>query len=111
EKGMYMYLCPNCHCELPAAAHFCNKCGFTQIRTIISSPAQTQQELSPASSLPSLQAPKRIVQPTAKRTPAARLRLPAVHADEPRSSLLLPQPAEEVDSSSEQIPVLPVESV
>src|SRR5690349_20872074 len=118
-----MYRCPNCHCELPAAARFCNKCGFTQIRTTISSPAQTQQELSPASShpvqlptdasssLPSPQAPKRIVQPTAKRTPAACLRLPAAHADEPRSSLLLPQAAEEVDSSLEQNPVPPIESV
>jgi len=118
-----MYHCPNCHWELPADARFCNKCGFTQIRMILSSSAQTQQELSSASFhavqsptdassfLPSQQAPKRLLQPTAKRTPAGRLRLPAIHTDEQRPSLLLPQSPERVASSLEQAPVLPVESV
>jgi zinc-ribbon domain len=118
-----MYHCPNCHWELPADARFCNNCGFTQIGTILSSSAQTQQELSSASShavqsptdassfLASQQAPKRLLQPTAKRTPAGRLRLPAIHTYEQRPSLQLPQSPERVASSSEQAPVLPVESV
>src|SRR5438552_3334475 len=118
---MCMYCCPNCRCELPAAARFCNKCGLTQIRTILSSPAQTQQELAPASSPPvqsptdasssppPQQVPKSVVQPNAKRTLESRLRLPAVNADGLRHSLLSSQPLKSV-ASSEQVPTPTVQS-
>ncbi len=118
-----MYRCPNCHYDLPADARFCNKCGLTPIRTTISSPAQTQQELSLApsypvqspadapSSRPSQQAPKRAIQPAAKHTPAARLRPFVEHVGKLSHASWLPQLPENVASSSEQVPVPPVESL
>ncbi len=114
-----MYCCSNCRCELPATARFCNKCGLTQIRTILSSSTQTQQEPSPASfspvqpptdaSSPPQQTPKRVVQPTSKRTLESRLRLPAVNADGLRRSLLSSQPPASA-ASSEQVPTPTMQS-
>jgi hypothetical protein len=58
-----------------------------------------------------MQAPKRIVRPTAKRAPAARPRPLIENEDELRQALPLPQPPERGASSSEQVAVPPVESL